>query len=86
MTDTAIIDAVRIAGEQGENTPWATPEEVAHALGQDTTKVTTRLNELATAGILAKDFGWHNTAIIELPDKQHPMVGYDSNQPLFRVL
>jgi hypothetical protein len=85
MTDTAIIDAVRIAGEQGENTPWATPEGTAHMLGQESSEILTKLDILATAGILAKDYAWRNIAPEGIVGVS-PEVGYDTSRPRFRVL
>lgn len=86
MIDSAIVDAVRFAGEQSEITPWATPEEIAHVLGVSSEDISQKLRDMAANGLLSIDFGWHNTANITLPNIQHPTVGYNKNEPRFRVL
>lgn len=86
MTDAAILDAVRFAGEQSEYNPFASPEEIALVLGVAASVIQERLREMAACGLLSLNFVWHNTTDIKLPNIQHPTVGYDKSRPLFRAL
>lgn len=85
MTDIEIINAVRTAGEQSSGKPWATLDEIANALSKKPEAIRHRLQEMANLPILASTFRWHNIApegIIGIS----PEVGYNKDQPLFRVL
>ncbi len=84
VSDEAIIQAVRTAGEQEKN-DWATLEAISKLSGIPETLLREHLNELVREGILESSREWRAVVRFVMPDPKnsHFSCGF---VPLFRIL